>query len=166
MMYAFVLPAFAGAAVAHQPGVAVTNSPPPIVAVPVERPSSFQIVVPPVERSSAPRPPAPRIVRPPQWRRPAQAYVTSDDYPASALAQRAEGWVAFTLEVGADGRVHGCTVTGSSGSPALDNATCMIMRRRARFTPAMNSFGNPEPWAASGEVEWRVPPMMTVKRSP
>ena len=158
MMFAFFLWSVAGAAFAQQPLIGVTHSPPPpIVAVPADRPSGFQILVPPVERSGAPRPPAPRIIRPPQWRRPEQAHVTPGDYPPSALAQRAEGWVAFTLQVGADGRVHGCTVTGSSGSSALDAATCMIMRRRARFTPAIDSNGMPAAWVASGEVEWRLP---------
>lgn len=153
----FVLAGPAAAQHPPQPGIAVTNSaPPPVVAVPVEPPFPSVILAQPIA-STAPPPPRPRIIRPPQPRRPAQAYVMRDDYPASALAEKAHGWVAFTLQVGANGRVTGCTVTGSSGSSALDRATCMIMRRRARFTPAVDSNGNPAPWAASGEVEWRLP---------
>ena len=36
-----------------------------------------------------------------------------------------------------------CSVTSSSGSSALDQATCRILRSRARFTPARDSSGNP-----------------------
>ena len=157
MKPAFILLALAGAASAKQPPVAVADSPPPpIVAVPDERPSGFTVVSPPVPRTATPRPPAPRIVRPPQWRRPAQSLIAPDDYPASARANGEQGWVAFTVEVDVGGRVSRCTVTGSSGSPALDSATCMIVRRRARFTPAVDSSGMPAAWVASGEVEWRL----------
>jgi protein TonB len=140
----------------QQPPVMVADSPPPVVAVPGERPSSFQVLVPPVPRTSAPRPPGPRILRPPQWRRSAQSLIMTDDYPASARARGEQGWVAFALQVGADGRVHGCAITGSSGSAVLDATTCSLLRRRARFTPARDSNGQPAPWAARGEVEWRL----------
>src|SRR5687767_3164843 len=121
---ALLLPALAACAPAEprvaavrQPPVAVANSPPPIVTAP------YSPGVP-VLRSAPPLivqlPPGARIVRPPQERRPAQAYVSDADYPASALANREQGRVRVTLDVGPDGRVHGCTVMRSSGSPALD----------------------------------------------
>ena len=158
MKFAFVLLAVASSAPA-QPPVAVTNSPPPrIVSVPADPAFPSVIVIPPAQ-VTGPRSASLRryIIRPAQPRRPVQAYIARDDYPASALAQRAHGWVAFTLRVGVDGRVHQCAVTSSSGSSALDSTTCSIMRRRARFTPAIDSTGNPAPWTASGEVEWRLP---------
>jgi len=71
------------------------------------------------------------------------SYVTDSDYPASAVERGEQGTVRFTLAIGADGRVTGCTVTGSSGSAVLDSTTCRIMRSRARFTPARDSNGNP-----------------------
>lgn len=163
MKVASVLFVLAGLGSAEQmpsaPGVAVTNSPPPpIVAVPDLPSAPGRIIVPAQPYSSyPPSPNAPRIVRPPQWRRDAQAYIAPADYPASARARGEQGWVAFTLQVGPDGRVRQCMVSGSSGSTALDSATCMIMRRRAHFTPAVDGQGMPAAWAASGEVEWRLP---------
>ena len=148
MNHISLLLALAASASAEQPPVAVTNSPPPLVAVPAQPAPPFRVLPPP---------PTLRVVRPPQWRRPAQSLITPDDYPASARARGEQGWVAFTLEVDVNGRVSRCTVTGSSGSEALDHATCMIMRRRARFTPAIDSTGMPAPWVASGEVGWRLP---------
>ena len=156
----FVLLALTSAsAAAEQPGIAITNSPSPsIIAVPAN-PGPPLCVVPPeaVPVISQPAPPSPEIVRDPQPRRPAQAYVTADDYPPSALAQRQEGIVAFALEIAANGRVNQCVVVESSGSMALDAATCRIMRSRSRFTPAVDSNGNPAVGSISDSVEWRLP---------
>ena len=143
------------AAATRQRGIAVSHSPPPpIVTVPV---SPGVPVFRPAPPYAAPPPPATRIVRAPQERRPAQAYVSAGDYPASALANREAGRVRVTLDVGPNGRVHGCMVTRSSGSRALDSATCMILRRRARFTPAIASNGQPAAARVEQEVEWRLP---------
>ena len=97
------------------------------------------------------------IMRAPQPRRSAQDYLSADDYPASALAAREEGRVGFVLAVGPNGRVHGCIVTRSSGSAALDSTTCALMRRRARFTPAIDSNGQPGSAMLTQEVEWTLP---------
>jgi protein TonB len=53
--------------------------------------------------------------------------------------------------------VTGCTVTSSSGSATLDAATCNILRRRARFTPATDSSGNPTTDTASTRIRWVLP---------
>jgi protein TonB len=136
------------------PPIAVTNSPPPIVAVP-----SFPgapVYVAPFPRTPPP-PPAPRIVRPPQPRSTAQDLVTPADYPPAALAMNAEGRVGFVVTVGANGRVADCLITRSSRYAVLDSATCRLMRSRGRFTPAMDSNGNPAEATVQQEVEWRLP---------
>ena len=66
---------------------------------------------------------------------------SDEDYPAAALAAREQGSSSFTLDVGANGRVAGCTITRSSGSAALDSTTCRLLRSRARFTPAVDASG-------------------------
>jgi protein TonB len=66
-----------------------------------------------------------------------------DDYPASAQAAGAEGTSQAEITIGTDGRVIGCNITRSSGNSALDQATCNIIRRRAKYTPARDSNGNP-----------------------
>ena len=139
-----------------QPGVMKANSPPPIIAVP-SSPSAPVRILHPTPPTAAPAPPAARIVRAPQERRPAQAYISAADYPASALANREAGRVRVTLDLGPDGRAHGCAVTRSGGSSALDSATCSILRRRARFTPAIDSNGQPAAGRIRQEVDWRLP---------
>lgn len=79
------------------------------------------------------------------------------DYPAAARAAGEQGVVRFKLAVGSNGRVTDCTVTASSGSSALDGATCRILRSRARFTPARDSEGRPTADSAAGEVTWSTP---------
>ena len=80
------------------------------------------------------------------------------DYPADALAAREQGLVGFTLEVGPDGRVSGCTVTRSSGSTALDSTTCGVISSRARFTPARDAGGAPVADEIRGRISWVLPP--------
>lgn len=80
------------------------------------------------------------------------------DYPAAAVAAREEGPVAFRLDVGPNGRVEGCAITGSSGSAELDSATCRLLTSRARFTPARDSAGNPVQDSVAGRIVWRLPP--------
>jgi len=80
------------------------------------------------------------------------------DYPAAARAAGEEGAVTFRLEVGADGRVTGCTVTRSSGSAALDAGTCAIIRERARYRPATDGEGRAVAGTDMGRINWRLPP--------
>ena len=56
---------------------------------------------------------------------------------------RAEGTAQAELTISASGTVVGCNLIRSTGNSALDSATCNILRRRAKFTPARDSNGNP-----------------------
>ncbi len=85
------------------------------------------------------------------------SYFSTDDYPASALRGNEQGTTGFRLTIGPNGRVTDCPVTSSSGSSALDQATCRILRSRARYTPARDSSGNPASGTDSGRVTWRLP---------
>ncbi len=125
-------------------GVIVNSSPPPVVIM--ETPSAAG----PAAVSPA------SIVRPAQPRDPG-AYINEADYPAAALREREAGTVRFTLEVGADGRVTRCMITRSSGSSILDASTCRLMRSRARFTPAMDSSGNPATSGIEQSYSWKLP---------
>jgi TonB family protein len=73
---------------------------------------------------------------------------SDEDYPAVALRNHEEGTVEVRLDVGPAGRVSECTVIGSSGSAALDSATCRILTSRARL-PA----GIP----VTTKIRWSIP---------
>ena len=100
--------------------------------------------------TAAPPPPPP----PTDW--PFDLF-TTDDYPPRAMRGEEEGRVGYHLEIGPSGRVTNCTIRRSSGSTALDEQTCRIVRVRARFTPARDSAGNAVPDTRDGEVTWRLP---------
>ena len=121
------------------------NAPPPTVVAP-------PIVYPP----APPPPPPPRVIEPTRSRANLASYVSDSDYPLEALMNGEEGTVGFRLTVGPDGRVANCIVFSSSGTPSLDDTTCSIMRRRARFTPARGLDGNPTSDSLSARITWRI----------
>ena len=84
-------------------------------------------------------------------------WVTTADYPGSALRELREGTTAFRLTVGLDGRVSGCQIISSSGSPALDETTCRVATMRARFDPARNAKGQPVIGAYTNRLRWVIP---------
>jgi protein TonB len=141
------------AILAPQPPVTMSNSPPPAMAGAPYPPGAIPYpAAPPM-----PPPPPAAVVREPQARAPLQQLISAADYPPSALAQGEQGRVEFTLDIAANGRVEGCTITRSSGSAALDSATCRLLRSRARFTPAVTSTGMPAAASIDDAVRWDLP---------
>jgi len=117
---------------------------------------------PPPEPAPLPRPsrPPPEPLPPglaSRARADLSAYLSNDDYPATALRAEEQGVASVALDVGADGRVARCTILGSSGSAALDAATCRIMTARARFVPARNLAGEPVPDRIAARITWTLP---------
>lgn len=140
-------------------------APPPMIRLNTPAPQ-IQTVInapPPIITPTAPPappapPPPPRIVQPVRARANLTSYFSDDDYPPSALRAEEQGTTGFRLTIGPDGRVSNCEVTSSSGSGALDQATCRILRSRARYTPARDQNGNPTSGTDQARVQWRLPP--------
>lgn len=142
--------------VAPPPLIRTKTPPPPITTAPVAPP----VIITPTAPPAPPRPPAPppppRTVEPAAARANLSSYISDSDYPSSALRNNEEGTTGFRLTVGANGRVTNCSITSSSGSSALDNATCRLMRSRARFTPARDQYGNPTTDTVTARIAWRI----------
>lgn len=85
------------------------------------------------------------------------AWATAEDYPSLDLTAEHEGVTRFSLSIDTSGRVSGCTVTASSGWPGLDNATCRLIMKRARFSPAMDENGQPTTGAFASAIRWTIP---------
>lgn len=83
--------------------------------------------------------------------------MSAADYPSSALRAEAKGTSAISLTIGADGRVTGCSVTGSAGNSALDSTACSLAQRRFRFEPGRNTRGNAVPSQFAYQMDWRLP---------
>jgi protein TonB len=149
----------------------VVTIPPRIIDPPIQRPVYDMTPVPPMPipytppapvdieptPPPPPPPPAPKKLEPARAKANLASYVSDADYPASAQRNEEQGTTRFRLAVGPDGRVADCTVTGSSGSSALDSTTCRLMRSRARFTPARDSAGNKTSDTVSSAIKWVLP---------
>jgi len=93
------------------------------------------------------------------------SYFSDADYPAEAIRRGEQGIVAYALNVDEAGRVSACRITESSGSAVLDEATCRILRERARFTPARDRRGRAVPDRVAGRTRWVLPPEATSSRA-
>lgn len=128
----------------------------------------------------APPPPPPPIVTitiPPEpaWQAPADvpaepvpvsdpaSWMTSIDYPPTALRARREGRTEFEAVVDPNGRVMDCRVIATSGASDLDDATCRLVRRRARFRPAFDADRQPVTGAYRNTVVWQLPMVPTIE---
>ena len=138
--------------VAPPPIIRTNTQPPPMVVTPVAPPPQITTAPPP-----PPAPPPVRRIEPARAKANLASYVSNDDYPDSAIRNEEQGTTGFRLDVGPDGRVSGCSITSSSGSTALDNAVCRLMRSRARFTPATDSTGARTSDSVSGRIRWVLP---------
>ena len=84
-------------------------------------------------------------------------WVTTDDYPGAALRDEVQGVVGIDVTVGMDGRVSACSVTASSGSDVLDQATCRLYARRARFQSALDDDGKATVGHYADRICWTIP---------
>jgi len=144
--------------------------PPPMVVPPPKISVTTQAPVMETVREAPPPPPIvlappPPSAPPPPRFQPKGAvpkgnpgnWATTNDYPSRALREEREGTSGFRVTVGPDGKVTDCSITSSSGHADLDAATCDNVRRRARFTPAMDGEGNPTTGSYSNRVRWVIP---------
>ncbi|MGI8931312.1 MAG: energy transducer TonB [Sphingomicrobium sp.] len=144
--------------VAAPPPLVRTNlAPPPIQTIQTLNPT------PPITYTTPPAPPAPPAPPPPRVSQAARAkgnlpsLFSTDDYPQSAIRSEEQGTTAVRLTISSDGRVSDCSVTSSSGSTSLDSATCNILKRRARFTPAKDQNGQAISDTTSTRIRWELP---------
>jgi protein TonB len=84
-------------------------------------------------------------------------WVTTDDYRPSWINSEMVGTARFRLQISASGKVDSCTITGSSGHPALDKATCDLVTRRAKFEPAKDASGAKASGSYTSSVRWQLP---------
>ncbi len=77
-----------------------------------------------------------------------------------------EGVVGFMLRINRAGGVTQCTVTVSSGTKELDDATCANVSARGLFKPALDRKGHPIEDIYSSRVNWRIPGASAVNAGP
>jgi TonB family protein len=100
----------------------------------------------PVANASEPRPASGNLT----------GLFTANDYPREALRKEEQGTTAVRLDIDERGRIRTCTVLDSSGSASLDRATCNVLTRRARFSPALDSAGRAVADTHVQRISWRL----------
>ena len=139
--------------VAPPPIVQTNTLPPPVIQTQATPPPVFRpepVATPP------PPPPPPPPARPAQSASLRSGGPTNDDYPSSSQRNEEEGVVQVRMTINTDGRVESCTVTKSSGFPALDSETCKIFQRRSRWKVATDTAGNKVADTRTQSVRWQI----------
>jgi TonB family protein len=80
------------------------------------------------------------------------------DYPAVARYHGQSGTVGVSMLIDETGHVADCSVDQPSGVGILDVATCVLIRKRARFIPARDGSGKPTRDARATKVIWKIDP--------
>ena len=111
--------AAAAAGDAPPPLVRMQRAAPPIFTVPAAA-AAVPPPPPPAPPAPPPPPPPPRTVEPARARANLRSYFSTTIIPPRAIRAEEQGTTGFRLTVGPDGRVTDCSITASSGSPALD----------------------------------------------
>lgn len=87
----------------------------------------------------------------------ARRWISTDDYPRRSLVDGNEGTARYRLVIGTTGRVSSCEILASTGDRLLDDATCRLITRRARFEPATDETGAKVLGTYTGTVRWQIP---------
>jgi len=91
---------------------------------------------------------------PPTPKEPPGRWVTNDDYPPNAAENGLYGTVHFTLVIDANGKPESCHITWTSGFAKLDQYSCAIFLKRAKFDPARDGNGQPMRATYSNKFMW------------
>lgn len=63
--------------------------------------------------------------------------IRSTDFPSGVSPEKSEYVVGMVLQIDRNGNVADCFIEASSGSETLDDATCNLLKQRAKFSPAV-----------------------------
>ena len=85
------------------------------------------------------------------------AWLSDRDYKSSWARRDLTGTATFKLDIAVTGKVTGCQVIRSTGHSELDDATCVLVQKRAKFEPARGRSGEPVAGSYTGSVLWQLP---------
>lgn len=84
-------------------------------------------------------------------------WVTDSDYKSRWIREGLSGTARFTLDIAPNGKVESCQITKSTGHAALDQATCALVSKRAKFKPATDDTGQKTAGRYSNAIRWQLP---------
>jgi len=77
--------------------------------------------------------------------------------PWDAVRQGQSGLAHVVVLVDENGRMADCTLIATSGIAVLDAQTCIILRNRGKFAPAIGADGKPTKGTFHQRVNWEMP---------
>jgi TonB family protein len=95
--------------------------------------------------------------KPVTFDRPIVSLFSSDDYPADALRRDLGGTAMIVALIDDKGKMADCAVVETSGVAVLDAQTCIMIRKRGKFTPAIGADGKPARAVFTQRVRWEIP---------
>lgn len=95
-----------------------------------------------------------------------QPWFEFKDYPMDAFEKNWEGVTRFQLLIAPDGQIANCAVTGSSGHESLDDKTCFLASKRAKFSPARGPDGAAAWGVYRSQAVWVFPERKMVGANP
>jgi protein TonB len=78
-------------------------------------------------------------------------------YPPESLKAGEQGTVDFRVDVSETGIPENCVILKTSGYPRLDQATCDLILKTARFKPALDLDGKPTRATFTSKTKWVIP---------
>jgi TonB family protein len=96
----------------------------------------------------------------------AQPWFEFKDYPMQAFEKRWEGVTKFELLIERDGSIADCKVTESSGHEILDQRTCFLASKRAKFRPAHGPHGELAYGVYRSQAVWVFPERTMLNANP
>ena len=88
------------------------------------------------------------------------------DYPMKAFEKNWEGVTKFELLIAPDGEIAQCAITGTSGHDILDEKTCFLASKRAKFRPAHGPDGRLTWGVYRSQAVWVFPERKMVGANP
>ena len=86
----------------------------------------------------------------------AGSWISSIDYPGSALRAGAQGVVRFRLVIDEEGKPISCAIDGATDPDEFSELTCDKIMSRAKFEPALDAEGEPIRSYFAGSVRFQM----------
>jgi TonB family protein len=93
----------------------------------------------------------------PSMDKPIMSLFSTNDYPWDAVKKGQSGLAHVVVLVDENGRMADCTLIATSGIAVLDAQTCIILRNRGKFKPAIGADGKPTRGTFHQRVNWEMP---------
>ena len=92
----------------------------------------------------------------PKPKQPILSLFSFSDYPEKAVREEQSGTTRFILLIDERGALRDCMVVETSGIAVLDAQTCLVIKARGKFDPAIGADGKPARASLTQRVRWEL----------